>query len=151
MNRGTSLPARLLSKVFGFPPTASDVPVEVVKTATPKGEQWERRFGAYRFRSLLAAGPQGLTERFGPFTFALGLHVSDDALHFPVIGGRFGPIPLPGWLLPISIAREEVRDERLQFDVKLLAPLTGQLIVHYRGWLEPHPSGEKASLHEALA
>lgn len=151
VERGTSLLARLLSNVFGFPPTAPDVPVEIVKTATLKGEHWERRFGACSFRSFLAAGPQGLTERFGPFAFALGLHVSDDALHFPVIGGRFGPIRLPQWLLPISIAREEVRDERFQFDVKLLAPLTGQLIVHYRGWLEPLPSEEKASLHEALA
>jgi hypothetical protein len=151
VKRGTGILARLLSKVFGFPATAPDVPVEVVKTATLKGEHWERRFGPCRFGSFLAACPKGLTERFGPFTFTIGLHVSDRALHFPVTGGRFGPIPLPRWLLPISIAREEVRDERFQFDVKLLAPLTGQLIVHYRGWLEPFPSGEKASLHEALA
>jgi hypothetical protein len=151
VKRGTGILARLLSKVFGFPATAPDVPVEVVKTATSKGEQWERRFGTCRFGSFLAAGPQGLTERFGPFTFTIGLHVFDGALDFPVTGGRFGPIPLPRWLLPISIAREEARDERFQFDVKLLAPLTGQLIVHYRGWLEPFPSGEKASLREALA
>lgn len=142
VKRGTGILARLLSKLFGFPPTATDVPVEVVKTATLKGEQWERRFGPCRFGSFLAASPQGLTERFGPFTFAIGVHVSDCALHFPVTGGRFGPIPLPRWLLPISIAQEEVRDGRFQFDVKLLSPLTGQLIVHYRGWLEPLPSEE---------
>jgi hypothetical protein len=135
--RGTSLSGRLLSKLFGFPPTTPDAPVEVIKTATPRGEHWERRFGPCRFRSHLAVGRQGLTERFGPFTFTIGLHVSDRAVHFPVTGARFGPVPLPRWLLPISIAREEVRDERFQFDVKLLAPMTGKLVVHYRGWLEP--------------
>lgn len=142
VTRGTSVLGRLLSSVLGFPPTAPDVPVEVVKTATPKGEHWERRFGPCRFHSLLAAGPQGMTECFGSFTFTIGLHVSDGGVHFPVTAGRFGPIPLPRWLLPISIAREEVRDERFQFDVKLLAPLTGQLVVQYRGWLEPAEYGE---------
>lgn len=137
VTRGNSLLANLLCRVFGFPPTAAQVPVDVIKTATPHGEIWERRFGPRRFRSHLAEGRDGVTERFGPFTFTLGLGVADGALHFPVTSGRLGPVPVPRLLLPISIAREHVSDDRFHFDVELRAPVTRDLIVHYRGWLAP--------------
>ena len=79
-----------------------------------------------------------MTERFGPFTFHLGLHVTTDgALHYPVVAGRLGPLPLPRWFLPGSNASERARDGRFRFDVTLKAPLTGGLIVRYEGWLEP--------------
>lgn len=140
VQRGDSRWSRLLARLFGFPPETPDTEVEVTKTVTPGGESgggetWQRRFGTRRFRSHLAAGAGGLTESFGPFTFHLGLKVDRGALHFPVLGGRIGPVPLPGWLLPVSIAREEVIDGRFCFDVKILAPLSRGLLVHYRGWL----------------
>lgn len=135
--RGTGLWSRVLGGLFGFPPTGEDVPVEVVKTATATGETWQRRFGARIFRSRLAASAGGMTESFGPFTFLLGLQVQDDALHFPVHSGRLGPLPLPRWLLPVSISREHARDGRFCFDVRILAPVTRGLLVHYRGFLDP--------------
>lgn len=135
IQRGTGLWVALLGRVFGFPPTGTDVPVEVIKTVTPRGETWQRRFGNRVFRSRLAAAAGGMTESFGPFTFRLGLQVSENALHFPVLAGRLGPVPLPRWLLPVSVAREEVRAGRFHFDVKILAPLTHSLLVHYQGSL----------------
>ena len=81
-----------------------------------------------------------MTERFGPFTFLLDLTVENGALHYPVVGGRFGPLPLPRWLLPGSEAREYVEDSRFHFDVRLLAPLTKGLMVHYRGHLNAAPA-----------
>ncbi|MDR5654843.1 DUF4166 domain-containing protein, partial [Ruixingdingia sedimenti] len=109
--------------------------VEVTKTVTAKGETWQRRFGSSIFRSHLAPSDQGMTESFGPFTFRLGLKVEAGALHYPVVSGRLGPLPLPRWLLPVSIAREQALDGRFCFDVKILAPVTKGLLVHYRGWL----------------
>ena len=76
-----------------------------------------------------------MTERFGPFTFQLGLTVRDGALHYPVATGRIGPVPLPRWLLPGSDAREYAKDGTFRFDVRLLAPVTRALMVHYRGHL----------------
>ncbi|MEI4471800.1 SDR family oxidoreductase [Frigidibacter sp. MR17.24] len=137
VTRGPGRWARLLAWAFGFPPATADVAVRVTKTVTPRGETWERRFGAARFRSHLAATPAGMTERFGPFTFRLGLRRRDGALDYPVVAGRFGPVPLPRRMLPVSVASETAEDGRFRFDVALHAPLTGGLMVRYRGWLVP--------------
>jgi hypothetical protein len=137
VTRGTGLWSRLLAALFRFPPANACTTVNVTKTATCSGETWTRRFGDRTFRSHLAATPQGMTERFGPFTFRLGLTARAGALHFPVAGGRLGPLPLPRWLLPESETREYVEDGRFHFDVRLLAPLSGALMVHYRGHLDP--------------
>lgn len=135
VTRGRGLWERFLAAVFGFPRAADLVEVEVVKTATAEGEIWERRFGQSRFRSVLSHGAEGMTEAFGPFRFAIGLHAAAGAVHFPVTGGRVGPVPLPRWLLPVSETREELRDGRFAFDVTLRAPVTRRLIVRYEGWL----------------
>ncbi|WGW02330.1 SDR family oxidoreductase [Tropicibacter oceani] len=135
VTRGTGAWPRLLALLFGFPPAAPDMAVTVTKSADTQGETWERRFGERRFRSFLRATPDGMTERFGPFTFTLGLRVQDGALLYPVKAGRIGPIPLPRWLLPVSEASETVNEGRFHFDVALRAPITGALIVRYRGWL----------------
>lgn len=137
VTRGKSWWSRLLATLFRFPPASNDTEVEVIKTATATGEIWTRRFGARSFRSQLTATANGMTERFGPFTFRLGLTVQDGALHYPVTGGRLGPVPLPRWLLPGSDTREFAEDGRFHFDVRLLAPITSGLMVHYRGTLSP--------------
>lgn len=133
--RGTSLWSRLLGRLFSFPRTSDNVPVEVIKSATPTGEIWRRRFGQRKFSSKLEATSSGMTERFGPFTFLLALEVRGQALHYPVVSGRFGAVPLPKWLLPVSESREYVADDRFHFDVKLLTPITRDLLVRYQGTL----------------
>lgn len=145
VRRGTGLWPRLLCLLFRFPPASPDIPVHVTKTVTPKGETWQRRFGRSRFRSSLAATPQGMTERFGPFTFALGLTVRDGALLYPVVAGRLGPLPLPRWMLPVSVAREYEAQGRFHFDVALMAPITGALMVQYRGSLSPAPQDDPSA------
>ena len=137
VTRGTSLWSRGLAGLFGFPPAADDVAVAVTMTPQNGGEFWERRFGAKRFTSFLKVQDDAMTETFGPFTFTLGLHVADGMLFYPVKAGRLGPVPLPKFLMPQSIAREFEADDRFHFDVQLRAPLTGALMVHYQGWLEP--------------
>jgi NAD(P)-dependent dehydrogenase (short-subunit alcohol dehydrogenase family) len=139
VRRGKGLWARCLGRLFGFPPSAREVPVEVIKTVTQSGETWQRRFGNRSFRSRLAMQPAGMTESFGPFTFLLGLEVRDNALHYPVRSGRLGPLPLPRWCLPVSQAREYVEAGVFRFDVTLLAPVTRELIVQYRGYLRAAP------------
>ncbi len=131
--RGEDSWSKFLGWVFGFPANAKDIRVEVTKTVTKQGETWERRFGERNFKSYLQATSQGMAERFGPFTFQLGLEVTDDCLHFPVLSGRIGPLPLPRWLLPISDAREYEKNGRFHFDVKLKAPFTHNLLAHYQG------------------
>lgn len=146
VQRGGGLWSRFLGRLFGFPPAGEGVPVEVTKIVTPKGETWQRRFGTRVFQSRLSASARGMTESFGLFTFLLGLNVQGEALHYPVMSGWLGPLPLPRWLLPGSIAQEHVRDGQFRFDVKILAPVTGALLVHYRGALE-EAAGSRTAVH----
>ena len=141
VTRGTGLLSRLIAMTFRFPQAGSDIPVTVLKTPDADGEIWDRRFGAGLFRSHLRSTPSGLTERFGPMTFLLGLHVAENALHFPVRAGWFLGLRLPRILLPQSVAREYAANNRFRFDVALNAPLGGGLIVRYQGYLTPdaHP------------
>lgn len=139
VTRGRGPVGRLLVAIFRFPPEARDIALTVTKRTRPGGEVWERDFGGRRFRSVLARDGQGLSERFGPFSFRLGLGVVDGALQFPVTRGRLGPLPLPRVLLPESRAAERAEDGRFRFDVELRAPLGLGLIVRYRGWLVPAP------------
>lgn len=141
VTRGTGLWPRLIGICTGFPPASADTPVRVIKICTAKGETWHRHFGRTRFTSHLAARAGVMTERFGPITFALALKVQDQTLMYPVTSAAIGPIPLPKWLLPVSQAHEYVAQGRFHFDVAIKAPITGQLIVHYKGWLTPQPAG----------
>ncbi|WP_341368839.1 DUF4166 domain-containing protein [Yoonia sp. BS5-3] len=136
VSRGASLWARMLARLFGFPPADENVPVTVAMIPQRDGELWERQFGGRLFRSFLREKDGKMTERFGPFTFRLGLHVSGGQLHFPVEAGRLGPLPIPRFCLPQSVACEYEQDGRFHFDVALKAPITCGLIVHYQGWLE---------------
>ena len=133
--RGPGLWPRLIAAIVGFPRAGTDIPVTVVKTPRDGAEVWERTFGTQTFRSVMRSGPRGMSETFGPLRFDLELHVAADALHFPVSGGRFLGIPIPKWACPTSVATETARDGQFTFDVALLAPLTKQLIVRYRGTL----------------
>ena len=151
VTRGKGLWGRFLCLLFRFPAQADDVPAEVIKTATASGEVWQRRFGRQGFRSRLAAGSGGITESFGPFTFLLSLKVQDEALHYSVAAGWLGRLPLPRRLLPVSQSREYVRDGAFHFDVKLLAPLTRQVVVHYRGFLSAARGGNPARVPASRA
>jgi hypothetical protein len=149
VRRGRGWLARLAATVFRFPPPAADVAVEVVKRPSGTAEVWDRRFGDWHFRSVLRAEPiapaagLAMTERFGAFTFRLGLNAADGALHFPVVAGRAFGVPLPRRLLPKVEARETAEAGRMRFDVAMHTPFGG-LIVHYRGWLAPAGSGDQA-------
>jgi hypothetical protein len=131
--------ARLVARLFGLPTTAADVPVAVEMRADRDGEIWTRSFGGRAFRSRLAPGRRRgrVRERFGPFTFDLALTARADGLDLEVVGGRFGPLPLPRPLVPVSRARERVDAQgRFCFDIPVTLPAVG-LLVHYRGWLVP--------------
>jgi hypothetical protein len=132
---------RLVAAVMRLPPAGNDVPVSVEITPSPGQERWVRYFSGRRFASVLsaAATPNGLTERFGPLRFTLDLPVGPQGvLGMPVRAWRLGPIPLPRWLAPVSIATEDVDEHRrFRFDVEMRLPLGLGRLVRYRGWLVP--------------
>jgi hypothetical protein len=141
---GTNPIARLVARAIGLPATGNDVTVTVVTArmaanpSAPPVERWTRRFAGRCFASELAVHKDGsVTERFGPFTFEIGLRAGEGKLHFPVTAWRLGGLRLPLKLAPRSDAHEwQDENGRFNFDVKLTLPVFGML-AHYRGWLEP--------------
>lgn len=130
---------KMAALIGGFPLRGGQVPAEVEIMADGRSETWTRRMGGKTFHSVLRYDPAtGVTERFGPLTFGLGLRVQDAQLLFPVSKGRaFGVIPVPRFLTPVSASSEsEDAEGRFRFDVRLSLP-GGALIVHYKGYLEP--------------
>lgn len=138
VTRGNSPLARMAAALFRFPLAGKDVPLTITKTRTPSGEIWERNFDGRRFRSYLTpAGPDHYRERFLVFNYEQELPVGNGRMELPVRRGWVFGIPLPKRLLAGSDSREYSKDGRFHFDVNLLAPVTGELIVRYRGWLMP--------------
>ncbi len=139
VTRGTTFIARLAAWFFGFPPATEQVPLTITKTRTETGETWERNFGGSVFRSYLTPAPVShrYRERFWLFNYEQDLPVQDGCMRLPVRRGWFMGIPLPRFLLPVSDSREYAQEGVFHFDVSLLAPLGGGLIVRYRGQVRP--------------
>jgi hypothetical protein len=138
--RGSSPVARIAAAFFGFPLEGDNVPLVITKIRTPTGEIWERNFAGRVFRSYLSLSrrPYHYKERFWIFTYEQELPVIDRTMHLPVRRGWvLGFIPLPKFLLPGSDSREFEISGRFHFDVGLLAPFGGDLIVRYVGSVAP--------------
>ena len=146
---GESLLARLIAKLFGFPPSGRDVPVTVTVDRKGGRETWTRNFAGRRFSSQLTSdGDDRVAEQFGPFHIILKIVASQGEVQMPVVGWRLGHLKLPRALAPRSQSLEyQDKDGRFCFDVAISAPLIGTL-AHYRGWL--YPQTVAGRIHPAL-
>ena len=142
VERGTSLPARLVAWVIGFPDQGRDIPLTVSFHALKQREYWKRAFAGQAFASIQEQGlgrfERLMCERFGPCNFAMALVCEGGRMrlvprHWTLLG-----IPLPLALAPQINAYESAEDGRFHFHVEIAHPLIG-LIVRYRGWLVPRP------------
>ncbi len=140
VERGGSILARCIAIVFGFPRAAEDVPLEVRFESRNGKEIWHRTFADQSFASTQSEGSgrseRLLSERFGPFCFAMALVLDHDKLRLIVRRWNFLGVPLPASLAPQGNAYESVEAERFNFHVEIALPAVG-LIVRYRGWLVP--------------
>lgn len=128
---------RFIAGLFGLPKTAAFTPVRVTMRLDAGGvEAWEREFGGARMRSRLRCVRPGVVrESFGPFSFDMAVDVVNGELSMRVVGWRTGPIPLPSWLAPRSVAVERQDAEgRFCFDVPIALPFIGR-VTHYSGHL----------------
>jgi hypothetical protein len=135
VERGRSLPARMLATLFGLPPAGRDQPLCVTFRADGDREIWSRRFGSAVFRSIQYERGGLLRERVGPSTFVFALDVSADGMALVLEGVRLLGVPLPQLLAPAVRTFESERDGRYRFEVEASLPVLGR-IVRYAGWLE---------------
>ena len=140
VGRGGHWLARCVARLFGFPESGEDVPVQVLFTRAGEGETWRRNFAGKSFSSHQSPG-QGrwsglLCERFGPFAIALALVVRDARLYLVVRHWNFLGLPLPAIFAPAGTTYEYVENGRFHFHVEISHRWIG-LLVRYRGWLVP--------------
>jgi hypothetical protein len=140
VERGTSLPARLVAFAMGFPPAGKDVPVTVSFRARAGREHWRRTFAGCSFASTQEEGrgrfERLVCERFGPLAFGMALVWEGDRMRLVLRRWSMLGIPLPLFLAPRSNAYEFAQGGRFHFHVEIGHPLMGP-IVGYRGWLIP--------------
>lgn len=140
VRRGTGLAARIVATLFGFPPAAEDVPVEVDFTVKDGAETWRRTFAGRSFSSIQRAGTSAfrhmIAERFGPFEFGLALNFDGEHLYLVLRGWTFLGLKLPLAWAPRGEAYESVSDDKFRFCVEIAHPWCGR-IVRYEGWLRP--------------
>lgn len=137
VERGSSLLARLLGLIMGFP-SAGSYPVEVRFEPRNCRELWTRSFGPHRFSSEMGVSSQNLLiERFGPMRFHFALEV-DGQGGLTMIFKQWTALglPMPLALGPRITASEAANGDAFLFDVAVAMPLVGP-VVHYRGTLWP--------------
>jgi Domain of unknown function (DUF4166) len=131
---------QLIAKLFGFPKSDPDAPLQVVITRCQNGENWERHYPNRTMHSVISLVDETknlIEERFGPFRFQMKLLSDDKGLDMKMQSGRFFGVQIPKFLLPTIFATERVNpDGKHLFDVHISHALLGRL-VHYKGWLEP--------------
>ena len=133
VERGSTLVARMVAAVMGFP-RAGTHRLHVAFIESDGVETWTRTFGDRSFTSHLNERGGRLVERFGPLRFQFDLPSDARGLEMRIVGWSCFGVPLPLALAPQSIAREWEEGGRFHFDVPIALPLVGR-IVHYRGWL----------------
>jgi hypothetical protein len=140
VDRGSSLLARLIGAIMGFPKAGKDIPVRVDFRRENGREIWQRDFAGRVFSSTQEEGRgrfEGLVcERFGPLGFGLALVLDGGRMNIVVRRWSAFGIPMPLVLAPTGEAHESADDGRFNFHVEMRHPLAG-LIVRYRGWLTP--------------
>lgn len=132
-----------LLRPMGLPDAGSAVPLKLVITANSTGETWHRTFAGKAFITEQAEGKARLLkETAGSGELWFRLAEVDGALVYKPTGfaTRLGPfvIPLPVWLGPRIVAREEAVAGKtgVRATVRVTHPLTG-LLVAYSGYIEP--------------
>ena len=110
VERGQSLPSRVVATLFGLPPAGRDQALRVTFQVDGDKEIWSRMFGNAVFRSVQYERGGLLRERVGPSTFVFALATSADGMALELDGVRLLGVPLPRLLAPIGAhVRERAR------------------------------------------
>ena len=130
--------AKTLRRIFGFPPLADDLTVDIWLSKSKGRDLWQRRFGDRRFQSSFHRNADGtLDEKFGPFRFAFRLRASEGRMYWDFERWSLLGLRLPNALGPrIETYEAETRDGAFEFYSHADFPLIGRL-VHYHGTVRP--------------
>ena len=134
VERGRSLPSRMVATLFGLPPAGRDQALRVTFQVDGGTGDLVAQFGNAVFRSVQYERGGLLRERVGPSTFVFALETSADGMALKLQGVRFLGVPLPRFLAPSVRTFESERDGRYHFEVEASLPLLGRIVRYAGGW-----------------
>ena len=133
---GSSLLARLVRALAGFPPSAEIVPLTVEMTPNAGGEIWRRRFGDHLLTSRLGPGraPGTVKETLSAVTVSMRLVPDERGVQQVTESVHLLGVPLPRLLWPALDVREGADGDQYLFRVAM--HLWGALLLRYEGYLQ---------------
>ncbi len=145
IERGKAWSARLVGRLFKFPPAGRELPTLGTVIVERGREIWHRDFGGEGIFTVLepARKPSGslggspvIVERFGIVSFDLAVSEVTDGISLSVVGMRALGLAIPRWLWPQLKAVERAEAQRFHFDIDIDLSW-GAKLIHYRGWVVP--------------
>ena len=130
---------KLLAKRLGIGDAGGDATLEVTIASDATGLLWSRRFnqGSAFMSHFEPVGhfPDGYwLERSRHIKLRFGVAVKEGAWHWQQQRLSWLELPLPGWLMPRTVASKAVTDGAYLFSVAVHFPLLGP-VLSYRGAL----------------
>lgn len=138
--------ARLLARFLGAPLVAADGPMKFELDAQPLTETWTRYFPANVMTSRLQLDGCYLVEKVAAARLRFELVERAGDLHMRLCQLQVFGISCPNWLMPIILAEETGRGDRLCFTISVQMRRIG-LVARYHGYLllpNLHPHGPTA-------
>jgi predicted DCC family thiol-disulfide oxidoreductase YuxK len=135
---GANALSRFIRVIAGLPAPARRAPVHIRFVQGPDREEWDRRFGGSRFRTVMTREGRYLAERLGalPVTFVYEVRAGRRGFSLHVVRVRFLGMPLPRLLRPAVAARTGEWRGRYRFSIAAGFWFCGR-VVGYAGWLDP--------------
>jgi hypothetical protein len=136
VEHGRHFLARILARMLRLPRPTAAAETQLVITARPDGEQWQRTFDGQRFETRqYESNAFELAERFGVLEFRFRLDASGGDLRYLQREAAFvfGPvrlrIPAP-WAPRVEAREGPAGQRRITVAVRVLLPGVGQLIAY---------------------
>jgi hypothetical protein len=141
VERGSSIPSRLIGAILRFPRAGRGQPVEVTITSERGTEHWHRRIGGRSLDSSQRRSGGVVTEYAGATELRMRLSVTADGIALAPLSGalRIGPlrIPLPDALAPhTSATATATTNDGFEVEARIWVPSIG-LLIAYRGHVYP--------------
>jgi predicted DCC family thiol-disulfide oxidoreductase YuxK len=130
--------SRFARVIAGLPAPARRTPVRIRFAAGSDREEWDRRFGGSRFRTMVRQEGPHLAERLAalPITFVYDVRAGHRGFSLHVVQVRLLGLPLPRLLRPAVAARAGEWRGRYRFGILAGFWFCGR-VVSYAGVLDP--------------
>jgi hypothetical protein len=136
---GDNLISTVIARLMRFPTEGKAQPLRVVIDPSANGDEtWHRIYQQRTMTSIMTRPDSAnatLEEKFGFLAVRLKITATTTGLNLSPVSWRFGPVPLPRFLIPKITAIETAQGDSHHFHVDVALPLIGRLVC-YRGQLK---------------